>query len=150
MPTTKRKSLIRPLEERDNARSELLAEINEPEEDGGIVQRFIDRTVAFLGSGKFILLFLAAIVFWMSLNLGFILSRAFDPYPFILLNLALSCLSAIQAPLIMMAQNRQEERDRARSKKTLAVALKTELETRDVLQKVKLMVEKVDKLIPSE
>lgn len=73
-------------------------------------------------------------------------SKAFDPYPFILLNLVLSCVAAIQAPLIMMSQNRQEEKDRHRAENDYKVNLKTEIMIEDLYNKVNHIVEKIDKL----
>jgi uncharacterized membrane protein len=76
------------------------------------------------------------ILFWILLNAAFLLGRAFDPYPFILLNLLLSCLAAVQAPIIMMSQNRQEARDRLRSENDYRVNLKAELEIRHLHEKL--------------
>src|SRR5437763_2261103 len=78
-------------------------------------ERLSDRIAEFGGSWKFIILFGAVLFVWIILNAIFLLNRGFDPYPFILLNLILSCLAAIQAPIIMMSQNRAESRDRLRA-----------------------------------
>src|ERR1043166_3016022 len=78
-------------------------------------ERLSDRIASFGGSWRFIILFGAVLLFWIILNAVFLLNRGFDPYPFILLNLILSCLAAIQAPIIMMSQNRAEARDRLRA-----------------------------------
>jgi uncharacterized membrane protein len=99
-------------------------------------ERLADRIADFGGSWTFILLFAGVILFWILLNAAFLLGRAFDPYPFILLNLLLSCLAAVQAPIIMMSQNRQEARDRLRSENDYRVNLKAELEIRHLHEKL--------------
>ena len=99
-------------------------------------QRYADNMVRFGGSWRFILLFFAIISFWILLNLLLISTYSFDPYPFILLNLVLSCVAALQAPLIMMSQNRQEEKDRERAKKDYMINLKAELELRIIHEKL--------------
>ncbi|HEU4554887.1 MAG TPA: DUF1003 domain-containing protein [Chitinophaga sp.] len=103
-------------------------------------QRLADRIADFGGSWTFIILFLAFILVWMGLNIYWLQNKGFDPYPFILLNLLLSCLAALQAPLIMMSQNRQEEKDRQRAKNDYMINLKSELE-------IRLLNEKVDHLV---
>ncbi|GMV53761.1 MAG: DUF1003 domain-containing protein [Chlorobi bacterium] len=103
-------------------------------------QRIADRIADFGGSWTFILSFMGFIVLWMIVNIWFVTVHPFDPYPFILLNLVLSCLAAIQAPIIMMSQNRQEEKDRMRSEHDYQVNLKAELE-------IKLLHEKVDHIL---
>src|SRR5690606_1596748 len=85
---------------------------------------------------KFIITFGAILSSWIALNIVGLLARPFDPYPFILLNLVLSCLAALQAPVIMMSQNRQEARDRIRSKNDYKVNLKAELEIRHLHEKL--------------
>jgi len=82
-------------------------------------QRLADRVASFGGSWTFISAFGVFIVCWITLNIFFLRNVGFDPYPFILLNLILSCIAALQAPIIMMSQNRQEEKDRERAKKGL-------------------------------
>jgi len=99
-------------------------------------QRLADRIATFGGSWSFIIIFGLFLFVWMGLNSWLLLARPFDPYPFILLNLVLSSLAAIQAPLIMMSQNRQEARDRARAIHDYQVNLKAELEIRQLHQKV--------------
>ena len=89
-------------------------------------QRAADAVARFAGSWAFIFSFIAIMVIWMVLNIV-LKDKAFDAYPFILLNLVLSCVAAIQAPLIMMSQNRQEEKDRARAENDYKVNLKTEI-----------------------
>jgi uncharacterized membrane protein len=86
---------------------------------------------AFGGTWRFLALFAAVLVVWMAVNSALVLGGgAFDPYPFILLNLVLSCLAAVQAPVIMMSQRRTEARDRARAESDYKVNLKAELEIR--------------------
>lgn len=92
--------------------------------------RLSDKIAEFAGSWPFIIIFVAAIIAWMVLNLSMLVRNPFDPYPFILLNLVLSCVAALQAPLIMMSQGRQEAKDRLRSENDYRVNLKAELEIR--------------------
>ena len=89
-------------------------------------QRAADAIAKWAGSWAFIFAFTGVLILWMVVN-TILASNAFDPYPFILLNLVLSCVAAIQAPLIMMSQNRQEEKDRARAENDYKVNLKTEI-----------------------
>ena len=98
--------------------------------------RVSDRMAAFVGSWVFILWFCGILVGWIALNTVVLLSRPFDPYPYILLNLLLSCIAAIQAPLIMMSQRRQEEKDRLRSENDYRINLKAELEIRRLHEKI--------------
>ena len=98
-------------------------------------QRAADTIAKFAGSWAFIFSFVGVLVIWMVINI-ILASNAFDPYPFILLNLALSCVAAIQAPLIMMSQNRQEEKDRHRAENDYKVNLKTEIMIEDLYDKV--------------
>ena len=95
-----------------------------------------DKLAEFGGSWRFIIIFGAILLGWIAINTLVMLKRPFDPYPFILLNLVLSCLAAIQAPIIMMSQNRQEAKDRLRSEHDYQVNLKSELEIRNLHQKV--------------
>jgi uncharacterized membrane protein len=99
-------------------------------------ERLSDRIASFGGSWRFISLFGAVLFGWIILNAVFLLNRGFDPYPFILLNLILSCLAAIQAPIIMMSQNRAEARDRLRAENDYKVNLKAELEIRHLHEKL--------------
>ena len=99
-------------------------------------ERLSDRIAEFGGSWKFIISFMAALIGWILLNAVLLLNRGFDPYPFILLNLVLSCLAAIQAPVIMMSQNRAEARDRLRAENDYKVNLKAELEIRHLHEKI--------------
>lgn len=97
--------------------------------------RAADGIAKFAGSWTFILIFLLCLVSWIILN-ALMMSRAVDPYPFILLNLILSCIAAIQAPVIMMSQNRQEEKDRLRSLNDYKTNLKSEIIIEDLHQKI--------------
>lgn len=106
------------------------------EETTTIGDRVADRTSAFAGSWTFILSFVAFMLFWMFANALPVLFSTFDPYPFILLNLFLSMVAALQAPLIMMSQRRQEEKDRLRSQNDYQINLKAELEIRHLHEKL--------------
>ena len=99
-------------------------------------ERRSDRIAEFGGSWKFIIAFGAVLVGWIVLNALAFANRGFDPYPFILLNLILSSLAAVQAPIIMMSQNRAEARDRLRAENDYKVNLKAELEIRHLHEKV--------------
>ncbi len=112
----------------------------EGEDKFTIGQRLADRIASFGGSWKFIIIFGVFIFIWMIINIVVLATRAFDPYPFILLNLILSCLAALQAPVIMMSQNRQEDKDRERGKQDYMINLKSELE-------IRMLHEKLDHLI---
>jgi len=102
-----------------------------------------DAIAKFVGSWAFIFIFIVIILVWMSVNIYFI-KNAFDPYPFILLNLVLSCVAAIQAPLIMMSQNRQEKKDRLRAENDYKVNLKTEFIIQDLYEKIDTMLKNQD------
>ena len=95
-----------------------------------------DRIATFGGSWRFIIVFGSVLLVWILINTIALAAKPFDPYPFILLNLILSCLAAIQAPVIMMSQNRQETKDRLRSENDYRVNLKAELEIRHLHEKV--------------
>jgi len=101
--------------------------------------RIADRVSSFGGSWRFILLFGFFIFVWIGINI-YLLTKPFDPYPFILLNLILSTIAAIQAPVIMMSQNRKEEKDRQRSVNDYLVNLKAEIEVRNLHQKLDLLM----------
>jgi len=113
---------------------------DEIEADLTIGQRLADKIATFGGSWTFIIVFFSFILVWMIINIWIMATIPFDPYPFILLNLILSCLAAIQAPIIMMSQNRQEQKDRQRSEHDYKINLKAELE-------IKLLSEKIDHLV---
>src|SRR5436305_4903795 len=99
-------------------------------------ERLSDHIAKFGGSWKFLITFGAVIFVWIGANAVLLATRAFDPYPFILLNLILSCLAAVQAPIIMMSQNRAEARDRLRAENDYKVNLKAELEIRHLHEKI--------------
>jgi uncharacterized membrane protein len=99
-------------------------------------ERLADHIASFGGSWAFLILFGAFLTVWIAINSVVLLWHPVDPYPFILLNLVLSCLAAIQAPIIMMSQNRQEAKDRLRSQHDYQVNLKAELEIRHLHEKV--------------
>ncbi|MBL8020379.1 MAG: DUF1003 domain-containing protein [Leptospirales bacterium] len=99
-------------------------------------ERVADAVAAFGGSWKFIIAFFSLLILWIFGNSLYLIFRPFDPYPFILLNLILSCLAAIQAPIIMMSQNRQETKDRLRSENDYKINLKSEIEIRTLHEKV--------------
>lgn len=99
-------------------------------------QRIADKVASFGGSWTFIISFAVFILIWISINMFWLVNKGFDPYPFILLNLILSCLAALQAPVIMMSQNRQEEKDRERAQNDYMINLKSELEIRTLHEKV--------------
>ncbi len=103
-------------------------------------QRIADKVASFGGSWTFIISFMTFLVIWIALNVFWLANKGFDPYPFILLNLILSSIAALQAPVIMMSQNRQEEKDRERGKKDYMINLKSELE-------IRMLHEKIDHLI---
>ncbi len=108
-------------------------------------QRAADTIAKFAGSWAFIFSFVGVLVLWMTVNV-LLAAGAFDPYPFILLNLVLSCVAAIQAPLIMMSQNRQEEKDRRRAENDYKVNLKTEIMIEDLYDKVTAILKKQTEL----
>lgn len=142
-------SLLEDVGELDNLEKAVLNAIKENEtltskiDDEVIVltigQKVADKVADFGGSWTFIITFLSLMGFWIIMNV-FFLAGKFDPFPFILLNLVLSCIAALQAPVIMMSQNRQEEKDRERSRKDYMINLKSELE-------IRMLHEKIDHLI---
>ena len=109
---------------------------NEFERDWTFGERLADRIAAFGGSWSFLIIFALFISFWIIMNTAVLFWRPVDPFPFILLNLLLSCLAAIQAPVIMMSQNRQEAKDRLRAQHDYQVNLKAELEIRQIHEKL--------------
>ncbi len=106
-------------------------------------QRVADHVASFGGSWTFIISFGVFLILWICINVYWLANKGFDPYPFILLNLILSTIAALQAPVIMMSQNRQEEKDRERSKNDYMINLKSELE-------IRTLHEKIDHLIINE
>ena len=131
------KDVIRSIHTNKILTENIEGDINQPATLG---QRVADKIASFGGSWTFILLFFSFLFLWMLVNVWLLAARPFDPYPFILLNLILSCLAAIQAPIIMMSQNRQEEKDRQRSEHDYKINLKAEIE-------IRLLHEKLDHLI---
>ena len=108
-------------------------------------QRVADDVANFGGSWTFIISFFVFILIWIASNVYLLTNKGFDPYPFILLNLILSCLASLQAPIIMMSQNRQEEKDRERAKKDYEVNLKAENEIRALNKKLDKLIELQEK-----
>ena len=113
---------------------------NPAKEKYTIGQRAADRIAKFAGSWVFIFTFTGLLLLWMIVNV-LLAARAFDAYPFILLNLVLSCVAAIQAPLIMMSQNRQEEKDRRRAENDYKVNLKTEIMIEEIYNKLNQLLQ---------
>ena len=103
-------------------------------------ERLADKIAAFGGSWTFLITFFSVLMGWIILNVFIITTRPFDPYPFILLNLILSCLAAVQAPVIMMSQNRQEQKDRSRAENDYKINLKAEVEIRTLHEKLDHMI----------
>jgi uncharacterized membrane protein len=120
----------------------ILSENIQDEKEGELTlgQKMADKIAVFGGSWTFIIVFFSFILLWILINVWTLLYQPFDPYPFILLNLILSCLASIQAPIIMMSQNRQEQKDRIRGEHDYQINLKAELE-------IKLLSEKIDHLL---
>ncbi|QAT48446.1 DUF1003 domain-containing protein [Caproiciproducens sp. NJN-50] len=112
-------------------------------------QRAADAIARFAGSWTFILIFTAVILVWVGANVYF-LANPYDPYPFILLNLVLSCIAAVQAPLIMMSQNRQEEKDRQRAENDYIVNLKSEIIVEDLHRKIDELLKNQKKILNGE
>jgi len=104
-------------------------------------QKISDKVARFGGSWAFIISFFIVLIVWIVFNSVALGKAAFDPYPFILMNLILSCIAALQAPVIMMSQNRQEEKDRLRAQNDYLINLKAELEIRGLHEKIDLLFE---------
>jgi uncharacterized membrane protein len=105
-----------------------------------IGQRTADKIATFGGSWTFIISFFTILAVWIAFNVYALHNKGFDPYPFILLNLILSCLASIQAPIIMMSQNRQEEKDRERAEWDLKINEKAESEIRVISKKLSILM----------
>ena len=114
--------------------------LNQVDTNNTFGQRAADAVARFGGSWSFIILFAVIILVWIVLNSAVLMSHAFDVYPYILLNLVLSCLAALQAPVIMMSQNRQDEKDRRRAMDDYAVNLKAEVDLMTLHEKMDLLV----------
>ncbi|CDT09135.1 MULTISPECIES: DUF1003 domain-containing protein [Sphingobacterium] len=126
----------------------LSASIDQEEIKESFGERIADKVANFGGSWTFILSFLAFLMCWIFFNMYWLNDKGFDPYPFILLNLLLSCIAALQAPVIMMSQNRQEDKDRKRAQNDYMINLKAELEIRTLHEKVDhLLIHKEQELI---
>jgi uncharacterized membrane protein len=123
-----------------NSDKSFVSKVEEETDNRTFGQRIADKVAAFGGSWTFIIWFFVVILLWIGANVFLLMNKGFDPYPFILLNLILSCLASLQAPIIMMSQNRQEEKDRERAKKDYMINLKSELE-------IRMLDEKLDHLI---
>ena len=115
--------------------------LNPPTETLSPGQAISDKVALFGGSWKFIILFAVILTVWIIFNSIIPLKNRFDPYPFILMNLILSTIAALQAPIIMMSQNRQEEKDRMRGENDYLINLKAEMEIRSLHQKIDLLLE---------
>jgi uncharacterized membrane protein len=115
--------------------------LNPPKEIITPGESLSDKVAQFGGSWNFIILFGVILVFWISYNVFAATAEQFDPYPFILMNLVLSCIAALQAPIIMMSQNRKEEKDRKRNENDYLINLKAEMEIRSMQQKLDLLLE---------
>jgi uncharacterized membrane protein len=110
-------------------------------------QEISDKVARFGGSWSFIISFFIILISWIVYNSLSSKANTFDPYPFILMNLILSCIAALQAPIIMMSQNRQEEKDRKRSENDYLINLKAELEIRSLNQKIDLLLQDQIKML---
>ncbi len=114
-------------------------------------EKLSDKVATFGGSWNFIILFTVVLTIWIVYNVSVKKDEAFDPYPFILMNLILSCIAALQAPIIMMSQNRKEEKDRKRAENDYMVNLKAEIEIRNLHQKINLLMEEqINKLVETQ
>ena len=116
-------------------------------ENQSLGAKMADGIAKFAGSWTFIIAFISCLIFWIILNVVFLSSKAYDPCPFILLNLILSCIAAIQAPVIMMSQNRQEEKDRLRALNDYKTNLKSEIILEDLHQKMDQILINQEKLL---
>lgn len=126
------------IEEQDS----IMDDINKPSKEKlTLGQRVADKVAAFGGSWRFIILFACILIVWITFNVLALKNLRFDPYPFILMNLVLSCLAALQAPIIMMSQNRQEEKDRRESENDYMINLKAEMQIRSLHEKMDLLEE---------
>ena len=125
--------------------NEVSTNINESTDRLNFGQRAADAVARFAGSWSFIISFLLVMLAWIVINV-ILATGSFDPYPFILLNLVLSCIAAVQAPLIMMSQNRQEAKDRQRAENDYKINLKSELIIDDLHKKLDLVLENQKKI----
>ncbi|MEK6773366.1 MAG: DUF1003 domain-containing protein [Bdellovibrionota bacterium] len=132
-------SLVKAAIDEEQLLSSRLIEL-EHDSETTLGQRCADKVATFGGSWTFIIVFFSILLIWIIMNVWFLKDNIFDPYPFILLNLVLSCLAAIQAPIIMMSQNRQEEKDRRRAKSDYMINMKAEMEVRGLHGKIDLLI----------
>ena len=114
---------------------------NTHDENLTLGQRTADKIATFGGSWTFIISFGVVLIIWIIVNAVILSNKAFDPYPFVFLNLILSCLAAIQAPIIMMSQNRQSERDRLTAANDYLINLKSEIIIEDLHKKIDILME---------
>ena len=123
--------------------SELITQILKSSQDEhlSLGDKLADSVASFGGSWHFIITFFILLFSWMAVNAFLLAEKPFDPYPFILLNLILSCLAAIQAPIIMMSQNRKEEKDRQRAQNDYLINLKAEMEIKNIQANMKKLFE---------
>jgi uncharacterized membrane protein len=123
--------------------TELLTQILKSSQDEhlSLGDKLADSVASFGGSWQFIITFFVLLFSWMGVNAFLIAEKPFDPYPFILLNLILSCLAAIQAPIIMMSQNRKEDKDRQRAQNDYLINLKAEMEIKNIQANMKKLFE---------
>ena len=124
-----------------------VSEITEKKEKLKFSQKISDAIGNFVGSWKFIILLGLFLGFWIILNVHFLMRKTFDPYPVLLLNLILSCVAAIQAPLIMMSQKRKRDIDRQQKENDYKVNLKTEIVVEDIHYKLDELLEKQEEII---
>lgn len=108
--------------------------------------KFADKIAEFAGSWTFIISFISILFLWILVNVLF-MRHPYDPYPFILLNLVLSCIAAIQAPVIMMSQNRQEKKDRMRAQNDYKINLKSEIIVEDLHQKLDILINNQEQIM---
>ena len=121
--------------------------LNPPSEILSSGDKISDKVAKFGGSWRFIISFLVVLILWIIYNSVVSETLKFDVFPFILLNLILSCIAALQAPIIMMSQNRQEDKDRKRSENDYMINLKSELEIRGLHQKIDLLLQEQIKIL---
>ena len=118
----------------------LTTTIQDVDEERTYGEKLSDKVATFGGSWRFIIIFGVILMLWIFYNTQIMINKSFDPYPYILLNLILSCIAAIQAPIIMMSQNRKEVKDRKRSINDYMINLKSEIEIRNLHEKVDLSI----------
>jgi len=117
------------------------------EESLTIGEKMADKLAEFAGSWKFIIIFGCVLFLWILINSIQLFAKPFDPFPFIFLNLILSCIAALQAPVIMMSQNRQEKKDRLRSEHDYEINLKAEILIEELINKLNTLEQKQDEII---